>query len=504
MNFIDSFLDRITMYRLLLYYLLVLIGAAMLMGSLGYMVYSPEAIALGTGYLLLACWITNRVFSYAFEAPANPESSLITALILALIITPPASMQSFVFLSAAAGLAISSKYILVIRKQHIFNPAAVAVGLTAAGAGQSASWWVGNAQLFPIVLIGGLLLVRKVRRGQMVAVFLATALIMTIVLTLMHSGGLSATLRNFTLHSSLFFLAFVMLTEPLTSPTRVKQQRWYGVLAGALFPPQVHLLGVYSTPELALVISNAFSYIISPKVRLLPKLVQRLAWGPSVKDFVFVPERKFKYLPGQYMEWTLPHKQPDSRGSRRYFTLASSPTEDTLRIGVKFYDKGSSFKQAMLSMDRGTPIAAGQVGGDFTLPNDRERKLVFIAGGIGITPFRSMLKYLVDTNDKRAITLLYSERDPADLAYHDVLRDAQRQLGIKVIYTLTDQNAQSPAGMRRGKITPQMIAEEVPDYDKCLFYISGSHTMVKAIETGLHSLGVHEHDIKTDFFPGYA
>jgi ferredoxin-NADP reductase/Na+-translocating ferredoxin:NAD+ oxidoreductase RnfD subunit len=504
MKIIDNFLDRITMYRLLLYYLLVLIGAAMLMGSLGYMVYSPKAIALGTSYLLLVCWITNRVFAYVFEAPANPESSLITALILALIITPPASMQSFVFLSAAAGLAISSKYILAIRKQHIFNPAAVAVALTAAGAGQSASWWVGNAQLLPVVLIGGLLLVRKVRRGQMVTIFLATALTMTIVLTLTHGGGLAATLRNFTLHSSLFFLAFVMLTEPLTSPTRVKQQRWYGILAGALFPPQVHLLNIYSTPELALVISNTFSYIISPKVRLLPKLVQRLAWGPSVKDFVFVPERKFNYLPGQYMEWTLPHKRPDSRGSRRYFTLASSPTEDTLRIGVKFYDKGSSFKRAMLSMNRGTPIAAGQVGGDFTLPKDRERKLVFIAGGIGITPFRSMLKYMVDTNDKRAITVLYSERDPADLAYHDVLRDAQQQLGVKVAYTLTGQNAQPVTGARLGKITPQMITEEVPDYDQCLFYISGSHTMVKAIEASLRSLGVHERDIKTDFFPGYA
>ena len=504
MKLIDKFLDNITMYRLLLYYLLVLIGAAMLLGAFGYLPYSPMAISLGTGYLLVACWITNRVFAYVFEAPHNPESSLITALILALIITPPASMQSFIFLSAAAGLAISSKYILSIRKQHIFNPAAIAVTLTAWGAGQSASWWVGNARLLPLVIIGGLLLVRKIQRGQMVTVFLVTAMIMTIGLTLIHGGSVVTTLENFTLHSSLFFMAFVMLTEPLTSPAVVKRQRWYGLLAGALFPPQVHLLGIYSTPELALVVSNIFSYIVSPKVKLLPRLSQKVSWGPSVKDLVFTTDRRFDYEPGQYMEWTLPHDQPDDRGSRRYFTLASSPTEDNLRLGVKFYANGSSFKEAMWSMDGGTPIAAGQLGGDFTLPKDPTRKLVFIAGGIGITPFRSMLKYLVDTNDKRPVTLLYSERDPADLAYHDVLREARQQLGAKIIYSITGKDVQPFTNMRRGKITPQMIANEVPDYEQCLFYISGSHNMVSAIENGLYSMGVQHHNIKTDFFPGYA
>ncbi|HEY5153027.1 MAG TPA: hypothetical protein VII55_03560, partial [Candidatus Saccharimonadales bacterium] len=339
---------------------------------------------------------------------------------------------------------------------------------------------------------------------QMVAVFLATALLMTMVLTIVHHGSLVTTLRNFTLHSSLFFLAFVMLTEPLTSPAVAASQRWYGLLAGALFPPQVHLFGIYSTPELALVISNAFSYVISPKVKLLPKLVQKVTWGPSVKDLVFTTDSRFDYRPGQYMEWTLPHGQPDNRGSRRYFTLASSPTEETLRIGVKFYADGSSFKQAMWSMDGGTPIAAGQLGGDFVLPKDPAHKLVFIAGGIGITPFRSMLKYLVDTNDRRTVTLLYSERNPADLAYHDVLRDAQKQLGAKIVYTITDPNARPFANMRQGLITPAMIAAEVPDYEECLFYISGSHTMVTSIEAGLHSLGVQPHNVKTDFFPGYA
>ncbi len=279
-------------------------------------------------------------------------------------------------------------------------------------------------------------------------------------------------------------------------------------MTGLLFPPELHILGLYSSPEYVLVISNIFAYIISPRVKVLPRLIQKIAWGPTVKDFIFIPDRKFDYLPGQYMEWTLPHDRPDNRGVRRYFTLASSPTEETLRIGIKFYARGSSFKQSLWSMGRSTPIAAAQLGGDFTLPEDNTRKLVFIAGGIGITPFRSMLKYLVDTNDQRPVTLLYAERDPADLAYDDVLSEATHRLGTRVVYTLArrpSQHADLPGAVRlQQRVTPQLISEEVPDYEDCLFYISGSHTMVESVQDGLRSMGVQEHDIKTDFFPGYA
>ncbi len=491
------------MYRLLLYYLLVLLGAAMLLGAFGYLHYSPEAIAISAAYVTLLCWLGNKLFAYVFEVPANPESSLITALILALIVTPQLKFDNFAFMGVVAMLAIASKYILVIRRQHIFNPAAIAVALTALAAGKSASWWVGTTWLMPIVVIGGLLMARKVRRGQMVAVFLITSLASTIAMTIFNHGNVYHTLQSLILHSSLFFLAFVMLTEPLTSPTTVANQRWYAGFAGLLFPPQIHIMSLYSAPELVLVISNIFSYIVTPKVKLLPKLTQKLSWGPATKDFIFTKDQQFDYKPGQYMEWTLPHHGADERGSRRYFTLASSPTEDNLRLGIKFYHEGSSYKRAMRSMSSSTPIAAGRVSGDFVLPNDDSRKLVFIAGGIGVTPFRSMLKYLVDTNDIRPITLLYSERNPDELAYHDVIEEANQRLGTKVVYAFTDKNLRGD-NVRHGRITPEMIAAEVPDYHERLFYISGPHAMVTSIKSGLKDLGVKDHDIKIDFFPGYA
>src|SRR5260370_1410080 len=121
------------------------------------------------------------------------------------------------------------------------------------------------------------------------------------------------------------------------------------------------------------------------------------------------------------MEFTLAHPHSDSRGNRRYFTLASSPTENLVHLGIRFYDQGSSFKQAMFQMNGKTQFVAAQIAGDFTLPTDPSQKLVFIAGGIGITPFRSMLKYLLDTHQRRDIVMFYANRRVDEIVYKDVL-----------------------------------------------------------------------------------
>src|SRR5258708_5072628 len=143
MKLIDYWLDRITMYRLVLYYLLLLLAAAIGLSLLGVLHFNALAIAFSAGYITLICWITNKIFAHVFETPSNTDSVFITALILALIITPYHNSHDILFLTAASGLAMASKYILSIRKKHIFNPAAVAVALLAFSAGQTASWWIG-------------------------------------------------------------------------------------------------------------------------------------------------------------------------------------------------------------------------------------------------------------------------------------------------------------------------------------------------------------------------
>lgn len=493
------------MYRLLIYYLIGLLIVAVALSAAGKLGYSPMVIAGISLYSFVVAWITNKVFAWYLRIPANSDSALITALILSLIISPATDRYTLLFVTAAAGLAIASKYLITYRKRHIFNPAAIAVVLTALGPKESASWWVGTSMMMPFVIIGGFLLVRRIRRGPMVTSFLTTALVATALDALLHHNSIFTTWHNTIFNSALLFLAFVMLTEPLTSPTTKKMQIWYGVLTGLLFPPQIHLGSLYSTPERALIVGNIFAFIVNPKVKLFPKLSKTVKITPDSADFVFTPDRKFTYLPGQYMEFTLPHENIDSRGQRRYFTLASSPTEDTLRIGVKFYKKSSSFKRALLDVKAGTNFSANALGGDFTLPQDTDRKIVFIAGGIGVTPYRSMIKYLVDTKEKRDVTLLYSASTAEDIAYTDIFETARHQLGINPVYMLTKTGTKIPdKRFRAGLITPEVIQKEVPDFADRLFYISGPQPMVASISHMLHELGITRDHIKTDFFSGYA
>jgi ferredoxin-NADP reductase/Na+-transporting NADH:ubiquinone oxidoreductase subunit NqrB len=502
---VDSYIDRVTMYRLLEYYLIGLLVVAVGLSLFGDLNYNPVYIVVSALILVVSCWAINRVFAFLFDAPINGESSILTGLILSLIIAPDPTGYGITFVLAAAGLAISSKYLLAINRRHIFNPAAVAVVLTALGPRQSASWWVGTAVMVPFVLLGGLLIMRKTRREAMILTFFGSAIVASVIYTALSGGDAMTSLKQLLLSSAMFFLGFVMLTEPMTSPTSRTKQVWYAGLVGFLLPPQAQLFNYYSSPELALVIGNVFSYIVSPKAKLFPVLKQKIKVAANTVDFVFHTGRKFSYKPGQYMEWTLPHGQADLRGSRRFLTLASSPTEPDLRIGVKFYEPGSTFKKALIDMDANTPIVASQIAGDFTLPEDKNKKLAFIAGGIGVTPFRSMVKYLMDTNDPRQVTLLYGANSIADVAYADIFTQATGQIGLKTVYVLRDV-AGAPGGLpaRSGMVNAQIIKEEIPDYAERLFYLSGTHVMVEAVRDALGELGVHRSHIKEDFFPGYV
>jgi len=406
---------------------------------------------------------------------------------------------------AASGLAMASKYVLTVNKKHVFNPAAIAVVLTALGPRQSANWWIGTSAMLPFVLIGGLLLVRKIHRERMVFTFFASALIATIVYAILSGNSPISALDKTVMTSAMFFLGFVMLTEPLTTPPTAPRQTWYAVLMGIMFPPQFHILSLYSTPELALITGNLFSFIISPRVKLFPTFTQKTRIAPDCIDFIFNPNRKFSYEPGQYMEWTLNHEGRDSRGDRRYFTLASSPTENDIRIGVKFREHGSSYKEAMLGMVKDTPIVADHISGDFTMPKDQKEKLVFIAGGIGITPFRSMIKYLIDKNDHRTVTLLYSARTKPDFSYTDVFEQARQSLGIQTFYAFTGkENVPQNKYCWKGRITAEMIKQNVPDYMERTFYISGTQAMVHSMRHTLYGLGVPKNQTKVDYFSGYS
>ena len=501
---IDNFLNGITMYRLVLYYLVLLLAVATLLGLVGILPYDPAAIVFSTAIITATGWLVNRLFARVFGVAENVESVYITAFILALIISPVAAKDyaGIGFLVFASAWAMACKYLFAIKKKHLFNPAAFGVALSAIMIGQSATWWVGgNVPLLPFVLLGGILIVRKIRRFDLILSFSAVAL-GTIVAT-SASGGFVTPIIQTLLHSSFFFLAFVMLTEPLTTPPNRTMRILYGAIVGLFFAPAIHIGSFYFTPEIALLIGNVFSYIASPKERLKLTLRSIDTIGPDTYEFVFDPDRRFSFRPGQYLELTLGHRFSDDRGNRRYFTIASSPTERDIRFGVKFYKPPSSFKRALRAMEIGDAISASQLAGNFVLPKDEKQKLVFIAGGIGVTPFRSMVQYLLDKKEMRSVVLFYANKAADNIAYRDVFDRARNELGVKTIYLATGEKTPVP-GIYTEPLSSKLIMREVPDYRERTFYLSGPNAMVTAFKETLLTMGIPRRKIKVDFFPGFA
>jgi ferredoxin-NADP reductase/Na+-translocating ferredoxin:NAD+ oxidoreductase RnfD subunit len=502
---IDRMLGRITMYRLILVWLVVLLAAAMVFGLIGWMPYGALDILISTAFLLAVSLITNAVFARLFGAAPATDSVYVTALILALIITPTAPFSQLPFLAWAAFLANGSKYLLAWRRRHIFNPAALAVVITSLVLGSSASWWVGSLPLLPLVLLGGLLVIRQIRRFDLVWSFFMAVMVTLLAFGIFGGTSLVLALKQVTLYSPLFFFAFVMLTEPLTAPPTRGLQMWYGALVGVLFVPLIHFGGFYTSPEIALVVGNLFAYLTGPKTNPLLTLKGAERLSSDTYEFVFESDVPFAFKPGQYMEWTLPHEHEDSRGNRRFFTLSSAPRRREVRMGVKFYPKPSTFKQRLLAMKPGESIAVCHLAGDFTLPRDRREKLAFIAGGIGITPFASMIRHMIETKDRRDAVMLDANWRVEDISYDPLLREAHERLGLRTVHALsaTDCVPQDWEGCV-GFVDSKMVRDTLPDYKDRTFYISGPPAMVSAAKQAVAALGVKSGRIRTDYFPGFA
>jgi glycine betaine catabolism B len=507
MKIIDNFLNKITMYKLTLYYLIFLIGVAIVLSFLKILNFNPLDIAINALAAVIVSYIFNYIFAKIFNAQTNVESVYITALILALIV-PVGYPQNLILISIASIIAMGSKYILTIEKKHIFNPAAVAIAaISLLLPEHTATWWVGTQIMLPFVLIGGLLIIRKIQRIEMVINFLIVYLV-TIFLSYVLRGQQFLTivslLRFNILDSALFFFALIMFTEPLTSPTTKHKRNYFAWFSAFLYATPALRLGFALTPELALVLGNVFSFVVNPTSRYILNLKQKIQLSQDTFEFVFSKPDGLKFTPGQYMEWTLPHKNIDSRGNRRYFSISSSPIEESLAMTVKFYDFSSSFKKELLNFQVSGRISAAQIAGDFVLPKDLNKPLVFVAGGVGIAPFRSMIRYIADKNLQTDIVLIFTNRSKEDIIYADIFEKAKSN-GVRTIYNLTD-TANIPEGWNGevGYVTPEKIKQLIPDFKNRKYYLSGPLVMVQNFEKTLYQAGVVKNKIITDFFPGYS
>lgn len=221
-------------------------------------------------------------------------------------------------------------------------------------------------------------------------------------------------------------------------------------------------------------------------------LVRRKTEVPGVESFIFATAEPLAWKAGQYLHYVLHHEPTDDRGSDRWFTVASAPFEKEVMITTRVAaEKGSSFKTALQELRTGESIEISEVEGDFVV-DDPAREHVFIAGGIGITPFYSILKEADHAGVKLNVTLLYANRG-TDIPFNEELQVMQKNNS-----NLTIHHIISPA-----RIDEETIKKLVPDIGKPVFYVSGPEPMVKALAGTLQTMGVAPGHIKLDDFPGY-
>ncbi len=498
------------MYRLALGYLSGLLALGGLFGLLGWIAIDPLSLIATTAGLLAATLAADYAFAKVFRSWANHESAAITALILALIsgpASPVAETARFFAVVMSGVFAIGAKYLIAYRRQHLFNPAAIGVFLSSLAFKEFASWWVGEPILLPAVILGGILLAWKARRLRLVAFFLAAfaaAVFGAALIQGLPPGMAIGSVGFVFLHTEAFFLAAVMLTEPKTSPKSFGLQAVYAAIVAFLMIPQLTILAVNSSPELALIAANLFAFLVSPKGRHLLALREKRPLGPGIYSFAFAYPKGFRHEPGQFADFTLPIRAPGLRGRRRAFSIASSSTEPELLIAARFPDEPSRFKAALAALKPGDSILVTEVAGEFVLPRDRGEKLAFIAGGVGITPFRSMVKHMADTGERRDAVLLYSVRSEGDIAFGGLFAESAGSIGLRTVYTLTGAG-RSPEGWagERGRIDAAMLERSVPDAASRTCYVSGSPAFVAHVAKELRSLGVRRSRIRTDPFEGY-
>lgn len=488
----------------MLYYVTALYSLAIIFSFFKLLPYNWFDLLTSGCYIIAICFVVNQLIAKIFNVHPNYESQLITGTILALIVGPLPLLQNIIFLTIIATISMASKYILTFRKQHIFNPVAIAVTIGAVLTGQGASWWIGGAIMLPFITVMGIIMARKLRRFHLILSFLIS---FSIVLSLqsLNSVGVSALpnlLQSAFLSPPLLFFTFVMLTEPITSPADRKMRIYFGIFSGVIYALFSVYLNVFYTLELALIVSNLVFRVLSFSEKFDLILQQKREIANGILEFVFEPTRRISFTAGQYLEWTVPHKHTDSRGNRRYFTISSSPSEKKITLVVKIPEKPSSYKNALKNLKHGDSIYATNLEGEFVLSKDSKQKYVFIAGGIGITPYLSYIKFALEKNQRIDGVLFYIARDKSEFVYKDLLNDASKKLGLKVVYVVGENPPKEWTG-EVGRLSEEMIKRYVSDVEKPVYYISGPQPMVMAYEDLLQEIGSGKIKYKADFFSGY-
>jgi len=499
LEFINNSMRPYSMYKGLSLGLLGIWFVALILAFVGLLAFSPVAMIVSMLVLVLSTYGTSVLCGLLFGVKAHGESSLITGLILSLLFIPVIDVPSVVVLAFIGMIAGASKYIVTWRGRHIFNPAAfaaVVIGLTGLGA---ALWWVATPLLTPIVLAVVLVSLYQSKRFDVAGVFLAVSVPIFLIQCFVFGATIPEALWML-LSWPLLFLAGIMLTEPMTLPSRKWQMYIVAAVVAAVSFIPLHIGPLHMSPALALLIGNIVALILAKRRAIELTFKERRALTPTTDELIFTSDKRFPYTPGQYVELNLPHKKTDFRGSRRRFSVTSLSNTNEVSFGIKFYEPSSSFKKTLKHMKPGQSLLVTQLAGDFVLPNDSTRPLLFVAGGIGITPFASHLRWLETSPKPRNIVLVYAVSHPDEIAYKDLLEKSEARI-IIVSPKRPQHMPKSWAYVEGSRVNVETLSELIPDIASRWAYVSGPTPFVQTTKHALKKQGVR--GVKTDYFAGY-
>lgn len=243
------------------------------------------------------------------------------------------------------------------------------------------------------------------------------------------------------------------------------------------------------------------------------KLVRKTKENKYVKSFFWQPQEEVDWEPGQYFYYTLPEKKlrNDSRGPNRMFTIASSPTEGKLlQLTTKFDDKKSIYKEVLDQVKIGEEIEGSGPSGVFTLDNESQDKtLILLAGGIGITPFRSFIKFNIDKNLKIPMHLIYSNSSQDEVTFQNELENWSKNSSFFTLYTTITKPGSIKCKWNglKGRIDEDMIKKVIAksklNLKNTAFWVVGPPQFVYAMQEIAGKFKALPQNFHTEIFTGY-
>jgi ferredoxin-NADP reductase len=236
----------------------------------------------------------------------------------------------------------------------------------------------------------------------------------------------------------------------------------------------------------------------------MSRLVSRQVVAERTIAFRFEKPRDWTFQAGQFLDMTLlASSESDAEGDTRTFSIASAPHEETLMVATRLRD--SAFKRVLTTMPLGGVVTIAGPSGNLTLGPRPYRSAVLLAGGIGITPFRSIVLHAAHEKLPQPLLLFYSCRRPEDAPFLQELQGLETMnRNYKLVASMTQmENSHRPWKGETGLITQEMLAKHLKDALSPIYYIAGPPEMVQGLRKMVRAMGVAEADIRTEEFAGY-